>query len=484
MLSTSAAMAGSKIVSKAMKAHDKRDYQSALRMLKPALSKLPEKEAVAGNFYMGIILLKNAELHNSLYKSSLSSSLVYLKELTKKVKGQKVSRYASLFFAETLLDKGDYKGAIKYFEHFLKIKKIDRELRDIARVELALAYYKTSKKTKAKNIFNKIKGKSLEVRASLYSNKIMAGMKPKFDVNSLYDEYKKIVAGSENVASHLTSNMLYLLNENSEYDKAIEIALSDVIDHASFQEVTKDGKQIYFYNNSLLKNISATYEKAGKKHLLSISNDAKLGSTAAFHLVNASIVFADKALRDITLGQLSKDSNLPENVKKYLPIRVSANDYLAGNKKQALDSWAEVASQNLTELRVITEVISMCVYTRADCDQVIDTAKTLSLKGSGKKYIPLNTAIGRYLLANKQAGDALTYLELARDKSNKNKISANAPLLLVSLAEAYQEKKAYNESLEIYFEMSRYFPVVIQIQEAVQGIYSMQQKSAGDVKIF
>jgi hypothetical protein len=31
--------------------------------------------------------------------------------------------------------------------------------------------------------------------------------------------------------------------------------------------------------------------------------------------------------------------------------------------------------------------------------------------------------------------------------------------------------------------MSKQFPQVRQIQEAVQGIYAMEQKSAGDVKI-
>jgi hypothetical protein len=31
--------------------------------------------------------------------------------------------------------------------------------------------------------------------------------------------------------------------------------------------------------------------------------------------------------------------------------------------------------------------------------------------------------------------------------------------------------------------MSKEFPVVRQIQEAMQGVYSMEQRSAGDVKI-
>jgi hypothetical protein len=55
--------------------------------------------------------------------------------------------------------------------------------------------------------------------------------------------------------------------------------------------------------------------------------------------------------------------------------------------------------------------------------------------------------------------------------------------MLAGLAEAYYRTKKFSESLEIFFEMSQEFPVVRQIQEAVQGVYSMEQRSAGDVRI-
>ena len=77
----------------------------------------------------------------------------------------------------------------------------------------------------------------------------------------------------------------------------------------------------------------------------------------------------------------------------------------------------------------------------------------------------------------------LRYMEAGRDKGNKNKVEYNDPLLLVRLSEAYYNLKQFSESLEIYFEMSRQFTALRQIQIALQGIYSMEQKSAGDVKI-
>jgi hypothetical protein len=55
--------------------------------------------------------------------------------------------------------------------------------------------------------------------------------------------------------------------------------------------------------------------------------------------------------------------------------------------------------------------------------------------------------------------------------------------MLADLSDAYYRTKKFSEALEIYFEMSKQFPQVRQIQEALQGIYSMEHKSAGDVKI-
>jgi tetratricopeptide (TPR) repeat protein len=104
--------------------------------------------------------------------------------------------------------------------------------------------------------------------------------------------------------------------------------------------------------------------------------------------------------------------------------------------------------------------------------------------GEGRKIRSLNIALGRLYLLRGDYGRAVTYLEAGRDKSNKNRIESNDPVMLVKLAAAYYRGRQFSESLEIYFEMSKHFPVVRRIQEALQGMYAMEHKSAGDVKIF
>src|SRR5213079_1890255 len=93
--------------------------------------------------------------------------------------------------------------------------------------------------------------------------------------------------------------------------------------------------------------------------------------------------------------------------------------------------------------------------------------------GEGKKTRPLNIALGQHYLWRRDYDRAVAYLEAGRDKSHKNRIEANDPVLLVNLAEAYYRSTQFSESLEIYFEMSQQFPVVRRLQEPLQGVYSM-----------
>ena len=62
-------------------------------------------------------------------------------------------------------------------------------------------------------------------------------------------------------------------------------------------------------------------------------------------------------------------------------------------------------------------------------------------------------------------------------------VTEDETLLLVDLADVYFKSKKFSEALEILFEMGLQYPAVRQIQNAMQGVYSMVQESAGDVKV-
>ena len=132
---------------------------------------------------------------------------------------------------------------------------------------------------------------------------------------------------------------------------------------------------------------------------------------------------------------------------------------------------------------VLADIVLGCADAQAQCAKVLARAGQVTEAADGRRYQRLNFALGSYHLRQKDYARAIGYMEAGRDKSNKNKIEANDPEMLAGLAEAYYRTKKFSEGLEIFFEMSQEFPVVRQIQEAVQGVYSMEQRSAGDVRI-
>jgi tetratricopeptide (TPR) repeat protein len=132
---------------------------------------------------------------------------------------------------------------------------------------------------------------------------------------------------------------------------------------------------------------------------------------------------------------------------------------------------------------VLAAIVLGCADVQAQCAKVLVRAGKAAETGDARRYQRLNFALGTYYLRKRDYARAIGYLEAGRDKSNKNKIEANDPEMLAGLAEAYYRTKKFSEGLEIFFEMSQEFAVVRQIQEAVQGVYSMEQRSAGDVRI-
>jgi len=124
-----------------------------------------------------------------------------------------------------------------------------------------------------------------------------------------------------------------------------------------------------------------------------------------------------------------------------------------------------------------------CAEAQAQCTKVLARAGQAAEAGDVRRTQRLGYALGVYYLRKQDFARAIAYMEGGRDKSNKNKIEANDPEMLAALAEAYYRTKKFSEGLEIFFEMSQEFAVVRQIQEAVQGVYSMEQRSAGDVRI-
>jgi len=249
-------------------------------------------------------------------------------------------------------------------------------------------------------------------------------------------------------------------------------------------EVLGPAKTINFYDPALLGELAALYRHASRVALERAAADARLKGTAEYYLGAAFLESGDAERALQATRAFLAVPGAPPAYRNRARVREATARSLLGRRADDGSVWAEVAPDTVADPELLADIVAACVRYRLQCAAIEPRAVRAAEAGERRKMAALNFALGTYHLRKGDVPRAVAYLESARDKTNKNRIEANDPLLLVTLAEAYYQSTQFSESLEIYFEMSRQFPVVRGLQETLQGVYAMTHKSAGDVKIF
>src|SRR5437879_13595812 len=117
----------------AMKLYEKRRYEQAARMLEGVKDIAPQ-----GQLVLGMIYLRNADLHEVLAGTAAAAELDYLDKLLK-ASAEGHSRYARLYLAEALLAPGNAREAARHFEQVRADPAIETRYRAIASIGLGSA---------------------------------------------------------------------------------------------------------------------------------------------------------------------------------------------------------------------------------------------------------------------------------------------------------------------------------------------------------
>jgi len=479
-LTAATAYAADDAVTLAIRLHEKRHYEDAARTLRPALSSLAPARQGAAYLTLGIIYLRNAELHHELHRVGIAVQLGYLKKLVA-ARGRDGSRFADLYLGEALLESGSPGEAAKHLEQFMAQAAVGPRYKAIARASLGLSHFQRQEVRKAQALWAGIDTADPEVKAELAAVYSAAGLQDKNPVAMSDAALKDSGLGP---SPRMRRNLLRVYASAGLTDKGLDLLSQADLKTASYAEVLGKTKTINFYDLSLLADLAMLYGQTSLAYLEKAAGDARLKGTADYYLgeAHANAGSVEPSLRAV--GAFLSLAEAPPQYRDRARVRQAANEYRRGQRAEAMAAWDALAQRQPADPDLLAETILACVQVKADCPKIEPRAALAAETGRGKAFSLLNFALGRYHLWKKDYAKAISYMEAGRDKSNKNKIEANDPVLLVSLADAYYRTKQFSESLEIYFEMSKQFPVVRQIQEALQGVYSIEHKSAGDVKIF
>ena len=467
-------------VDAAMKLYEKRRYEQAARMLEGALARPDEGRRAQAQLVLGMIYLRNADLHEALARTAATVELDYLDKLLK-TRTEDRSRYARLHLAEALLARGNAVEARRHFEQVRTDPGIEKRYQAIAGVGLGSAWWAQRDAKGARGVWAGAGGTGEIALARAAAQ----GGAQLVDVKSL-----RRVADDASLAPELSPRtrryLIEIYTATGAPDKALAVARAGDLGMASYVErfkaVKGTAKSINLYDLALLTDLTRLYRELARRQLERAAADARMKPSAEYYLAE---VLSGLGASDEALTYVQSFLARPQTPAQYRERALARQALLAhrqGRGAEAESAWTAMAETG-SDPEVLADIVLGCADAEAQCGKVLARVGQVTEAGDGRRYQRLNFALGSYYLRKKNYERAISYMEAGRDKSNKNKIEANDPEMLAGLAEAYYRTKKFSEGLEIFFEMSKEFPVVRQIQEAMQGVYSMEQRSAGDVKI-
>jgi tetratricopeptide (TPR) repeat protein len=463
----------------AVKLLEKRRYEQAARGLEEALARLDAEHRAQAQLVLGTIYLRNADLHEALARAAAAAELDYLDKLLKTgVEGR--SRYARLYLAEALLARGSPVDAGRHFEQVRADAGVDGPHRALAGVGLGSALWARRDISRARALWSAASG-SAELALARAAAEGRAGVADAKALKRLADDSLRSAA-SPRARRYLVE--VYLAAGTPE--GALAVSRAADWGAASYVETFKaakgTAKSIAFYDLALLGDLAHLYRELARLRLSQAAADARMKPSAEYYLAEALCGLGANDEAASSVQAFLARPQAPAQFRERARSRAALIAYRQGRSAEAEKAWTALAESS-ADPEVLADVVLGCADARAQCAKALARAAQVADSGDGRRYQRLNAALGAYYLRGKDYARAIGYMETGRDKSNKNKIEANDPEMLAGLAEAYYRTKQFSEGLEIFFEMSQEFPVVRQIQEAVQGVYSMEHRSAGDVKI-
>jgi tetratricopeptide (TPR) repeat protein len=477
LVTTLVARAADDPVNAAMKLYDKRRYEQAARLMEDA--RFDGERSAQAQLVLGMIYLRKADLHEAFARTAAAAEIDYLDKLTKAA-GEARSRYARLYLAEAHLARGNAREAAQHFERVRADSGVERNHRAIAAIGLGSALWMQRDVERARKLWAGAKD-SLEVRLALAAAQGRArAVDPK-----AFRELADTAAGEKNLSLRARRYLMEIYLAAGAPEQALAVARAAELGGPSYVERFKvsegTAKTIAFYDLALLGDLAQLYRELARRRFEQAAADPRVKPTAEYYLAEALSGLGENDAAAAAAQAFLTRPQAPAQYRSRAQARLALIAYRQGKKEEGERALAGMAESNDAE--VLAAAVLACASAGAQCSKVLARASQVAEAGDVRRTQRLGFALGTYYLGRHDYARAIGFMESGRDKSHKNKIEANDPEMLALLAEAYYRTKKFSEGLEIFFEMSQEFAVVRQIQEAMQAVYSMEQRSAGDVRI-
>ncbi len=430
---------------------------------------------------LGAAYLKNAQLHRSLHRTAVAVQADYLGRLASE-RGRGKSALAEYFLGEALLAGGRPAEAKGHFERFLGARDGATEEAALATVGLGLCHERMGDPRRTTGLWKGLSVRTPAVKAALAAAYVRVG-RPGEGKALAGEALAAVGKAGRRAAPGVLADIAMAFARAGFPEKGLDVVGPADLSARDREEVLGKDKVVRFHDPWLLENLSVLYGEASVHWLAKAAEDPPSRDAATYYLGEAYAFLGDAAKAERAAFASVSAARLPSSFRDRASVRRAALRLAAGEKREASKTFDELSRRQPLDPDLLADIVSACGSAQDGCPDVVGRAQAVAEGAAGKRLRPLQAALGRHFLAKKEPAKALAWLEGARDKGNKNKVEGNDPELLADLAEAGYRTRLFSEAQEIYFGLAQSVPAVRQIQEALQGIYSREQKSAGDARI-
>src|SRR5256712_3085049 len=355
----------------AMKLYEKRRYEQAARLLEDALARPDAERRPQAQLVLGMIYLRNADLHEALARTAATAELDYLDKLLKtRTEGR--SRYARLHLAEALLVRGNAAEARRHFEQVRADPGIEKRFQAIAGVGLGSVLWAQRDAKGARGVWAATGGAAEIALARAAAQ----GDAQLVDVKSL-----RRVADDASLAPELSPRtrryLIEIYTAAGAPDKALAVARAADLGMASFVERFKAGKgtakSINLYDLALLTDLTRLYRQLARRQLEQAAADARMKPSAEYYLAE---VLSGLGASDEALTYVQAFLARPQTPAQYRERALARQALLAhrqGRRAEAESAWTATAESS-SDPEGLADIVLGCADAQAQCGKVLPRA--------------------------------------------------------------------------------------------------------------
>lgn len=469
-------------INQAMTFYKEQKYDHAVKIILRDVSAL-KSSSVVTKLKTALIFTKNLKLYQDIYTKSKINQKAYLNTLVNEDNEQS-SIYARLYLAELSILNNDLDKAKDLLKEFSASISTKNPHYQIAELYFAWIAHLNQDKSKYDSIIQNLDRTNPIIDLGVHFLEVLLTGKTNDVSVSIEKNEINFIQNNEFVSSRYANYAIRHYLSQNKYLKAVEILKRLDQRRPSLVEKLSDIKIIRFYDVTLIDTVAELYYTISKTLLEDVSKDKKYHDLAIFYLSELDLVRLHKDSARKYWKAVDQLRRLPKNISTLTEIRSTTHGYLIGQTTRAFQAWQDAVNNFKNDPSQSADAVLMCLYLDAKCPKIVQTAQLSAENGRSKRFETLSTNVGRYFLSRNQNAKALRLLESAMDRSNTNSMLANEAILLLNYADALRLNKNFSDSLQIYFSLGENFPIMRQIQDAVQSEYLFRQRSNGTTNVF